>query len=161
MKPQKKVAPIAISFNPRERRHDMTTKSNTPAPGWWAVQHNVGNDRKWALIPEDQVLACLGLYLASTGYCISFETETITEAELSRHIIVGAASTASVLDAARHLLAAGIWTEVLGVGIDCGAAEHIQAKTERIERARRGGEAKAAKYSQTVYPAPLAPEAGE
>ena len=129
----------------------MTTKSNNQAPGWWAVPHNIGNDRKWALIPEDQVIACLGLYLASTGYCIAFETETITEAELSRHIIVGAASTNSVLEAAKHLLDAGIWTEIPGVGIDCGAAPHIQAKTERIERARRGGEAKAAKQAQTQY----------
>lgn len=131
---------------------EMTTKSNNQAPGWWAVPHNIGNDRKWALIPEDQVIACLGLYLASTGYCIAFETETITEAELSRHIIVGAASTSSVLEAAKHLLDAGIWTEIPGVGIDCGAAPHIQAKTERIERARRGGEAKAAKQAQTQYP---------
>jgi hypothetical protein len=84
------------------------------------------------------------------GYCIAFETETITEVELSRHIVVGAASTESVMDAARHLLAAGIWTEVPGVGIDCGAAEHIQAKAERIERARRGGEAKAAKSQSPV-----------
>jgi hypothetical protein len=128
----------------------MTTKSNNQAPGWWAVPHNIGNDRKWALIPEEQVIACLGLYLASTGYCIAFETETITEAELSRHIIVGAASTSSVMTAAKHLLEAGIWTEVPGIGIDCGAGQHIQAKTERIERARRGGEAKAAKYSQGV-----------
>ncbi len=129
----------------------MTNKSSTPAPGWWAVPHNIGNDRKWAQIPEEQVLACLGLYLASTGYCIAFETETITEAELSRHIIVGAASTPSVMDAAKHLLAAGIWTDVPGFGIDCGAAQHIQAKTERIERARKGGEAKAAKQAQAQY----------
>lgn len=83
------------------------------------------------------------------GYCIAFETETITEVELSRHIVVGAASAESVMDAAKHLIAAGIWTEIPGVGIDCGAAEHIQAKTERIDRARRGGEAKAAKGQQS------------
>ena len=129
----------------------MTTKSNNPAPGWWAVPHNIGNDRKWALIPEDQVIACLGLYVATTGYCIAFETETITHAELSRHIIVGAASTSSVMEACQHLLAAEIWTDVPGVGIDCGASPHIQAKTERIERARRGGEAKAAKSIQGPY----------
>jgi hypothetical protein len=129
----------------------MTNKSSTPSPGWWAVPHNIGNDRKWAQIPEEQVLTCLGLYLAAMGYCISFETTTVTEAELSRHIIVGAASTPSVMDAAKHLLAAGIWTEVPGVGIDCGAAQHIQAKTERIERARKGGEAKAAKQTQVQY----------
>lgn len=139
----------------------MTTKNNNPAPGWWAVPHNIGNDRKWALIPEEQVIACLGLYLASTGYCIAFETETITEAELSRHIIVGAASTSSILNAAQHLLAAGIWTEIPGVGINCGAAEHIQAKTERIERARRGGEAKAAKQAQNLYLNRQASEVGD
>lgn len=139
----------------------MTTKSNNPAPGWWAVPHNIGNDRRWALIPEDQVIACLGLYLASTGYCIGHETPTLTEAELSRHLVVGAASTSSVLEAAQHLLNAGIWTEIPGVGIDCDATPHIQAKTERIERARRGGEAKAAKYSQPAYPAHLTSEAGE
>ena len=129
----------------------MTTKSSTPAPGWWAVPHNIGNDRKWAQIPEEQVLACLGLYLASTGYCIAFETETVSHLELERHIIVGAASTPSVMDAASHLIAAGIWTELPGVGIDCGAAQHIQDKTERIERARKGGEAKAAKQAQAQY----------
>lgn len=129
----------------------MTSKNNKPAPGWWAVPHNIGNDRKWAQIPEDQVLPCLGLFVAATGYCIAFETETITEAELSRHIVVGAASTPTVMVAARHLLEAGIWTEVPGHGIDCGAAQHILAKTERIERARRGGEAKAAKQAHGLY----------
>lgn len=123
----------------------MTTKHNNPTPGWWAVQHNIGNDRQWALLPEEHVIACIGLAIAATGYCISFETETITETELSRHIVVGAASSASVLEAAKQLIAAGIWKEVPGVGIDCGAAEHIQAKNDRIERARRGGAAKAAK----------------
>ena len=138
----------------------MTTKSNNQAPGWWAVPHNIGNDRRWALIPEDQVIACLGLYLAATGYCIAFETETITEAELSRHIVVGAASTSSVMDASRFLIDTGIWTLVPGEGIDCGAAQHIQAKTERIERARRGGEAKAAKNNQGQYQARQEVEGG-
>jgi hypothetical protein len=123
----------------------VTTKNNTPTPGWWAVPHNIGNERRWAYLPPESVTSCIGLAVAAMGYCIAFETETITEVELSRHIVVGAASTESVMDAARHLIAAGIWTEVPGVGIDCGAAEHIQAKTERIERARRGGEAKAGK----------------
>jgi hypothetical protein len=126
----------------------MTTNSNKPAPGWWAVPHNIGHDRKWALIPEDQVIACLGLYVATTGYCIAFETAIISNVELSRNIIIGAASTKSVIEASQHLLAAGIWTEIPDVGIDCGAAPHIQAKTERIDRARRGGEAKAAKNIQ-------------
>lgn len=129
----------------------MTTNSSKPAPGWWAVPHNIGQDRKWALIPEEQVIACLGLYVATTGYCIAFESTTITHVELSRNIIIGAASSASVIEAAKHLLAAGIWTEIPDVGIDCGATPHIQAKTERIERARRGGEAKAAKSIQGPY----------
>lgn len=123
----------------------VTTKNSTPTPGWWAVQHNIGNDRRLALIPEEHVLSSLGLWLATTGWCIAFETEYITEAELMRHAVVGAASTETVLAATRALLEAGIWTDVPGVGIDCGAADHIQAKAERIERARRGGEAKAAK----------------
>lgn len=126
----------------------MTTKNN-PTPGWWAVQHNIGNDRRWALLPPNQVLNAVGLYLVTTGYCIAFETEIITEAELSRHIIIGAADTETVLEAAKHLIAAGIWKEIAGVGIDCGAGEHIQAKTERINRARRGGEAKAANAART------------
>jgi hypothetical protein len=129
----------------------MTSKNSKPAPGWWAVPHNIGNDRKWAQIPEDQVLPCLGLYLAATGYCIGFETRTITELELARHIVVGAASTPTVMAAAQHLLDAGIWTEVPEIGIDCGAEQHILEKTERIERARRGGEAKAAKYAQRPF----------
>ena len=137
---------------------DMTSKNNTPTPGWWAVQHNIGNDRRWALLPENQVLACVGLYLTTTGYCIAFETEIITEAELSRHIIIGAASTDTVLAAARHLIAAGLWTEMPGVGIDCGAAEHIKAKTERIDRARRGGEAKAANAARIPEMIPFGSE---
>lgn len=126
----------------------MTTKNNTPTPGWWAVPHNIGNERRWAYLPPESVTSCIGLAVSAMGYCIAFETETITEVELSRHIVVGAASTESVMEAAKHLIAAGIWTEIPGVGIDCGAAEHIQAKTERIDRARRGGEAKAAKGQQ-------------
>lgn len=127
----------------------MTTKNNRPTPGWWAVPHNIGNERRWAYLPPESVTSCIGLAVAAMGYCIAFETETITEVELSRHIVVGAASAESVMEAAKHLISAGIWTEIPGVGIDCGAAEHIQAKTERIDRARRGGEAKAAKGQQS------------
>lgn len=122
----------------------MTTKNSTPSPGWWAVQHNIGNDRRLANIPEEHVLAALGLWLAATGWCIAFETEYITEAELARHAVVGAASTETVMAAARALIDAGIWTEVPGAGIDCGAAHHIEAKAERIERARKGAAARAA-----------------
>lgn len=132
----------------------MTSKNNNQKPGWWAVQHNIGNDRRLASIPEPHVLSALGLMLGAEGYCISTEQHIITEAELTRHLVVGAASTESVLEAAKHLIDAGIWTEVPGVGIDCGAASHIQAKTERIERARRGGLAKSANSRPSDADAP-------
>jgi hypothetical protein len=60
-------------------------------------------------------------------------------------MIAGAASTESVLTAAQHLIDAGIWTEIPGEGIDCGASEHIAAKTERIEKARSAVTARLAK----------------
>jgi hypothetical protein len=124
-------------------------KSTTPAPGWWAVHHHIGNDRRFALIPdEDKVLMCLGLMVAATGWGIAFETEIVTEADLTRHAIVGAASTESVLDAARLLVAAGIWTEVPGVGFDTGAAEHIAAKQDRIYKARAAVDARIKKRAQ-------------
>ena len=109
--------------------------SSTPAPGWWAVQHHVGNDRRLALLPPDKVLTCLGLLIAATGWSIAFETEIVSEADLTRHAIVGAASTASVIEAAKLLVQAGIWTEIPGVGFDTGAAEHITAKQDRIDKA--------------------------
>lgn len=140
----------------------MTIKNNRPTPGWWAVQHSVGNDRRLAQIPEEHVLSCLGLWLAATGWCIAFETEIITEAELSRHAVVGAAETGTVMEAAKHLIDAGIWTEIPGVGIDCGAAAQIQAKADRIERSRRGGAAKAANASkQQTQPIEDARQDGE
>ena len=123
------------------------TKSNAhvPAPGWWAVQHNIGNDRRWASLPEDQVLSAIGLYICALGHSIGFETPTITTQELARHMIAGAASTESVLAVTQHLIDAGIWTEIPGEGIDCGAAEHIAAKTDRIEKARSAVAARLAK----------------
>ncbi len=123
------------------------TKINThiPAPGWWAVPHNIGNDRRWAKIAPDRVLSSLGLYIAAQGYCIAFETETITVEELARHIVIGTADTASVLEVTQLLIDAGIWTEVPGVGIDCDAAQHIAAKTERIDKARAAVAARIAK----------------
>jgi hypothetical protein len=123
------------------------TKINAhiPAPGWWAVPHNIGNDRRWAKIAPDRVLSALGLYIAAQGYCIAFETETITVEELSRHIIIGTADTASVLEVTQLLIDAGIWTKVPGVGIDCDAAQHIAAKTERIDKARAAVAARIAK----------------
>jgi hypothetical protein len=122
-----------------------TTKAHIPAPGWWAVPHHIGNDRKWAKIAPEQVLSALGLYIAAQGYCIAFETETITREELSRHIIIGTADTASVLEVTQLLIEAGIWTEVPGVGIDCDALQHITAKTERIDKARAAVAARIAK----------------
>jgi hypothetical protein len=123
------------------------TKQNThiPAPGWWAVPHHIGNDRKWAKIAPEQVLAAVGLYLAVQGSCIAFDSETITLEELSRHLVIGAADTQSVLETARVLIEAGIWTEVPGVGIDCDAAPHIAAKIERIDKARAAVAARIAK----------------
>ena len=121
------------------------TNAHIPTPGWWAVPHNIGNDRRWAKIAPDKVLSALGLYIAAQGYCIAFETETITVEELSRHIVIGTADTASVLEVTQLLIDAGIWTEVPGVGIDCDAAQHIAAKTERIDKARAAVAARIAK----------------
>ncbi len=121
-------------------------KAHQPSPGWWAVQHNIGNDRRLAGIDDpDKVLSCLGLMLGAIGWAISFETSVITTKDLNRHGIVGAASTASVLEAAALLVEAGIWTEVAGVGFDCGATPHIKAKVDRIEKARAAVEARLAK----------------
>lgn len=121
----------------------MTKKNaSTPAPGWWAVHHHIGNDRRLARIPANKVLSCLGLMVSATGWSIAFETEIVTEGDLTRHAIVGAASTASVMETARLLVEAGIWTEIPGVGFDTGAAEHIAAKQERIEKARAAVEAR-------------------
>jgi hypothetical protein len=122
--------------------------AHQPTPGWWAVQHNIGNDRRMAGLPEDKVLSCLGLMLAATGWAISFETSIVTEAELTRHAIIGAASTESVLETAALLVEAGIWTYIPGEGYDCGAAAHIEAKVERIDKARKAVEARLAKRAQ-------------
>ena len=130
----------------------MTTNKKQPSPGWWAVPQNIGNARMWAAIDPEHVTACLGLWVSAIGYCIAFETETITENELSRHVVIGAASSETVMNATKHLIDAGIWTVVPGIGIDCGAADHIQAKLDRIERSRKGGEAKAAKNLLPVEP---------
>jgi hypothetical protein len=122
------------------------TNAHIPAPGWWAVPHNIGSDRRWAAIknPAD-VLAAVGLYLCGQAYCIGFETSTITMEELSRHIVIGAADSESVVATAKVLIDAGIWTEIPGVGIDCDATQHIEAKTERIKRAQEAVAARIAK----------------
>jgi hypothetical protein len=136
-----------LSFIYDKKGHHMTkTNAHIPAPGWWAVPQNIGSDRRWAAIanPAD-VLPALGLYIAAQGYCIAFETETITMQELSRHIIIGAADTESVLAVAKTLLDAGLWVEIPGVGIDCDAAQHIAAKTDRIDKARAAVAARIAK----------------
>jgi hypothetical protein len=85
------------------------------------------------------------LYIAALGYSIAFDAETITMEELSRHIVIGAADTQSVIETAKLLIEAGIWTEVPGVGIDCDALQHITAKTERIDKARAAVAARIAK----------------
>jgi hypothetical protein len=121
------------------------TNAHIPAPGWWAVPQNIGSDRRWAKIPPEKVLQSVGLYISTQGYCIAFETETITLEELSRHVIIGAADTESVLETAQLLIEAGLWVEVPGVGIDCDAAEHIAAKTVRIDKARAAVAARIAK----------------
>jgi hypothetical protein len=112
------------------------------------VHHHIGNDRRLALIPPEKVLESLGLLIAATGWSIAFDTEIVTTTDLERHAIVGAASTESVLDAAKYLVAAGFWIEVPGVGFDTGAAEHITAKNERIERSRAAVEARIRKRAQ-------------
>jgi hypothetical protein len=122
--------------------------AHQPTPGWWAVQHNIGNDRRLSLLPEDKVLAALGLLISATGWSIAFETPIVTEAELTRHAIVGAASTESVLETAALLVEAGIWTHIPGAGYDCGAGPHIEAKVERIEKARKAVEVRLAKRAQ-------------
>ena len=123
--------------------------AHKPTPGWWAVQHNIGNDRRLTAIDdEDQVLSCLGLMVGAVGWAIAQETPIVTAKDLSRHSIVGAASTASILETARLLVEAGIWTEVPGIGYDCGAGPHIQAKVERIDKARAAVEARIAKKRQ-------------
>ena len=132
----------------------MANKQVNPKPGWWAVQHNVGHDRRLSLLPEEHVLSALGLLVATNGWAIAFETPFVTEADLSRHNVVGAASSESVMEAARQLIAAGIWTEVPGVGIDCGAGDDIKAKTKRIETARRGGVANQSKLRGGDLPEP-------
>jgi hypothetical protein len=121
------------------------TNAHIPAPGWWAVPQNIGSDRRWAKIAPEKVLQSVGLYISVQGYCIAFETETITLEELSRHVIIGAADTESVLETAQLLIDAGLWVEVPGVGIDCDAAAHIAAKTERIDKARAAVAARIAK----------------
>lgn len=121
-----------------------------PSPGWWAVEHNIGSDRRLATLPEEMVLPCLGLLLAAIGRSISVESPIITEAELTRHSVVPAANTESILAAAHCLVDAGIWTYVPGEGFDCGASEHIAAKVDRIDRARKAVEARLAKKAQAA-----------
>jgi hypothetical protein len=114
------------------------TEKRKQAPGWWAVDHNVGNDRRLYLIDERYVLSALGLYIAATGSAIAHETFIITDQELARHAIVGAASTKTVMKAAECLIEAGIWTRLEDGTIDCGAEEAIQAKLVRQKRSADG-----------------------
>ena len=132
----------------------MASKNLNPRPGWWAVQHNIGHDRRLPQLPEEHVLSALGLLVAATGWAISFESPIITEADLRRHSVVSAASTESVMEAAAHLIAAGIWTEVPGVGIDCGASDEVHAQSARIHKARRAGLANQARLRGEDLPEP-------
>lgn len=125
-------------------------QTTRPRPGWWAVEHNVGGDRRLSTLPPDMVLPCLGLMIGATGWAISFETEIVTDADLTRHSIVGAASTSSILEAVKCLVEAGIWTYIEGVGYDCGARQHIEAKVDRIEKARNAVEAREVKRAQNA-----------
>jgi hypothetical protein len=136
-------------------------KPAKPRPGWWAVQHNIGMDRNLSLLPDDKVLACLGLMVAATGFSIGFETPIVTLADLTRHGIVGAASTETILDAVQHLTDAGIWVEIPGVGYDCGATEYIDAKIDRIKKAQAAVEARLAKRAKFLADAALREEGGE
>ena len=113
-----------------------------PAPGWWAVPHTVGNDRRLYDIPQDQVLSCLGLMIATQGWAIAFESPIISDAELSRHAVVGSASTKTVLKAASLLIEAGIWKRLEDGTIDCGAEDDIQAKLDRQKRSAAGGKSR-------------------
>jgi hypothetical protein len=118
------------------------TEKRKQAPGWWSVDHNVGNDRRLYLIDERYVLSALGLHIAATGAAIAHETFIITDQELARHAIVGAASTKTVVKAAECLIEAGIWTRLEDGTIDCGAEEAIQAKLDRQGRSALGGRKK-------------------
>ena len=95
--------------------------------------------------------------IAATGWAISFETSIVTEAELTRHAVVGAASTSSVVEAVQHLVEAGIWEHIPGVGYDCGATEHIEAKVDRIAKARHAVEVRIEKRQREQDDAAASP----
>ena len=116
-----------------------------PAPevvGWVKISHHIGSEPKLSDIPEELVLAALGLAVAALGYAVARETDTLTLNQLRRHAVVPAASPDSVVDVSHALVAAGFWdlTEE-GDFIIGGAVEAIEEKRSRIERASRAGRA--------------------
>lgn len=116
-----------------------------PAPevvGWVKISHHIGSEPKLSDIPEELVLAALGLAVAALGYAVARETDTLTLNQLRRHAVVPAASPEGVMDVAHALVEAGLWslTEA-GDFIIGGAVEAIEEKRSRIERASRAGRA--------------------
>ncbi len=116
-----------------------------PAPevvGWVKVSHHIGSEPKLSDVPEEHVLACLGLAVAALGYAVARETTTLTLNQLRRHAVVPAASPDVVVEVANGLVAAGLWDLTDdGDFVIGGAAEAIEEKRTRIERAARAGRA--------------------
>lgn len=116
-----------------------------PSPeivGWVKISHHIGSEPKLSDVPEELVLASLGLAVAALGYAVARETDTLTLNQLRRHAVVPAASPEVVVDVAQALVAAGLWDLTDdGDFIIGGAAEAIEEKRVRIERATRAGRA--------------------
>ena len=116
-----------------------------PAPeivGWVKISHHIGSEPKLSDVPEEHVLASLGLAVAALGYAVARETDTLTLNQLRRHAVVPAASPEVVVEIAHALVAAGLWYLTdNGDFIIGGAAEAILEKRTRIEQASRAGRA--------------------